>query len=60
MNNPRYIRDENKTIIYNIIDAFMRYKHKGADVHPAGKGSDSSMSPVELATVSVIEQGKMT
>lgn len=60
MNNPRYIRDENKTIIYNIIDAFMRYKHKGADVHLQGKVTDSNMSPVELATVSVIEQGKMT
>lgn len=60
MNIPRYIRDENKTIIYNIIDAFMRYKHKGADVHLQGKVTDSNMSPVELATVSVIEQGKMT
>lgn len=60
MNNPRYIQDENKTIIYNIIDAFMRYKHKGADVHLQGKVTDSNMSPVELATVSVIEQGKMT
>lgn len=60
MNNPRYIRDENKTIIYNIIDAFMRYKHKGTDVHLQGKVTDSNMSPVELATVSVIEQGKMT
>lgn len=60
MNNHRYIRDENKTIIYNIIDAFMRYKHKGTDVHLQGKVTDSNMSPVELATVSVIEQGKMT
>lgn len=38
----------------------MRYKHKGADVHLQGKVTDSNMSPVELATVSVIEQGKMT
>lgn len=38
----------------------MRYKHKGTDVHLQGKVTDSNMSPVELATVSVIEQGKMT
>lgn len=37
INNSRYIRDENKTILYNSTFAFMRDMRKSTDFHATGK-----------------------
>ena len=38
----------------------MLYRYKSTDIYAQGRVTDSEMNPIELATVAVVQQGKMT